>query len=29
MFTFELAELLAESGVTVNCLHPATSMPAK
>jgi NAD(P)-dependent dehydrogenase (short-subunit alcohol dehydrogenase family) len=29
MFTFELAEQLAGSGVTVNCLHPATYMPTK
>jgi NAD(P)-dependent dehydrogenase (short-subunit alcohol dehydrogenase family) len=26
MFTFDLAEELEESGVTVNCLHPATYM---
>ncbi|MGY5779009.1 SDR family NAD(P)-dependent oxidoreductase [Rhizobium sp. LEGMi135b] len=26
MFTFDLAEELASSGVTVNCLHPATYM---
>jgi NAD(P)-dependent dehydrogenase (short-subunit alcohol dehydrogenase family) len=29
MFTFDLAEELAGSGVTVNCLHPATYMPTK
>jgi NAD(P)-dependent dehydrogenase (short-subunit alcohol dehydrogenase family) len=29
MFTFDLAEELRDSGVTVNCLHPATYMPTK
>jgi NAD(P)-dependent dehydrogenase (short-subunit alcohol dehydrogenase family) len=29
MFTFELAERLGESGVTVNALHPATLMDTK
>jgi NAD(P)-dependent dehydrogenase (short-subunit alcohol dehydrogenase family) len=29
MYPFELAEKLAGSGVTVNCLHPATYMPTK
>ena len=29
MFTFDLADELADSGVTVNCLHPATFMPTK
>ena len=29
MFTFDLAEELAGSGVTANCLHPATFMPTK
>ena len=29
MFTFGLAGELADSGVTVNCLHPATFMPTK
>jgi NAD(P)-dependent dehydrogenase (short-subunit alcohol dehydrogenase family) len=29
MFTFELAERLADAGVTANCLHPATFMPTK
>jgi NAD(P)-dependent dehydrogenase (short-subunit alcohol dehydrogenase family) len=29
MFTFDLAEELADDGVTVNCLHPATYMPTK
>jgi NAD(P)-dependent dehydrogenase (short-subunit alcohol dehydrogenase family) len=29
MFTFDLAEELRGSGVTVNCLHPATLMPTK
>jgi NAD(P)-dependent dehydrogenase (short-subunit alcohol dehydrogenase family) len=29
MFTFDLAGELSESGVTVNCLHPATFMPTK
>ncbi|HWC37546.1 MAG TPA: SDR family NAD(P)-dependent oxidoreductase [Acidimicrobiales bacterium] len=29
MFTFDLAEDLAGTGVTANCLHPATFMPTK
>jgi NAD(P)-dependent dehydrogenase (short-subunit alcohol dehydrogenase family) len=29
MFTFDLAEELAETTVTANCLHPATYMPTK
>ena len=29
MFTFDLAEELASTGVTANCLHPATYMPTK
>jgi NAD(P)-dependent dehydrogenase (short-subunit alcohol dehydrogenase family) len=29
MFTFDLAGELSETGVTVNCLHPATFMPTK
>jgi len=29
MFTFDLAEELAGTGVTGNCLHPATYMPTK
>jgi NAD(P)-dependent dehydrogenase (short-subunit alcohol dehydrogenase family) len=29
MHTFDLAEQLAERGVTANCLHPATFMPTK
>jgi NAD(P)-dependent dehydrogenase (short-subunit alcohol dehydrogenase family) len=29
MFTFDLAERLRSSGVTVNCLHPGTFMPTK
>jgi NAD(P)-dependent dehydrogenase (short-subunit alcohol dehydrogenase family) len=29
MFTFDLAEELRDSGVTANCLHPATYMPTK
>ncbi len=29
MFTFELAEELRDSGVSVTCLHPATYMPTK
>jgi NAD(P)-dependent dehydrogenase (short-subunit alcohol dehydrogenase family) len=29
MFTFDLAEQLAASGVTANALHPATYMPTK
>src|SRR5258708_33013182 len=29
MFTFDLAEELAGTGVTANCLHPATNMPTK
>jgi NAD(P)-dependent dehydrogenase (short-subunit alcohol dehydrogenase family) len=29
MFTFALADELRETGVTVNCLHPATRMPTK
>jgi NAD(P)-dependent dehydrogenase (short-subunit alcohol dehydrogenase family) len=28
-FTFDLAEELAETGVTANCLHPASYMPTK
>lgn len=27
MFTFDLAEELSETGISVNCLHPATLMP--
>lgn len=27
MFTFDLAEELEDTGITVNCLHPATLMP--
>lgn len=27
--TFDLAEEMAGTGVTANCLHPATSMPTK
>ena len=27
LFTFDLAEELAGTGVTANCLHPATYMP--
>ncbi len=29
LFTFDLAERLRDTGVTVNCLHPATYMPTK
>ena len=29
MFTFDLAEELADPRVTANCLHPATYMPTK
>ena len=29
MFTFDLAHELRDTGVTVNCLHPATFMPTK
>jgi NAD(P)-dependent dehydrogenase (short-subunit alcohol dehydrogenase family) len=29
MLTFDLAEELADSGVTANCLHPGTYMPTK
>jgi NAD(P)-dependent dehydrogenase (short-subunit alcohol dehydrogenase family) len=29
IFTFDLAEELAGTGVTANCLHPATYMPTK
>jgi len=29
MLTFDLAEALAATGVTANCLHPATYMPTK
>src|ERR1051325_2453720 len=29
MFTFDLAEMLADEGVTANALHPATYMPTK
>jgi NAD(P)-dependent dehydrogenase (short-subunit alcohol dehydrogenase family) len=29
MFTFDLAADLKESGITVNCLHPASLMPTK
>jgi NAD(P)-dependent dehydrogenase (short-subunit alcohol dehydrogenase family) len=29
MHTFDLAERLADRGVTANCLHPATYMPTK
>jgi NAD(P)-dependent dehydrogenase (short-subunit alcohol dehydrogenase family) len=29
MMTFDLAEELAGTGVTANCLHPATYMPTK
>ncbi len=29
MLTFDLAEELRETGVTVNCLHPGTFMPTK
>jgi NAD(P)-dependent dehydrogenase (short-subunit alcohol dehydrogenase family) len=29
MFTFDLAEELTGTGVTANCLHPATYMPTK
>jgi NAD(P)-dependent dehydrogenase (short-subunit alcohol dehydrogenase family) len=29
MFTFDLANELADSGVTATCLHPATFMPTK
>ena len=29
LFTFDLAEQLAGSGVTANCLHPGTYMPTK
>jgi NAD(P)-dependent dehydrogenase (short-subunit alcohol dehydrogenase family) len=29
MFTFDLADELRDTGVTANCLHPATYMPTK
>ena len=29
MFTFDLADQLAERGVTANCIHPASFMPTK
>ena len=29
MFTFDLADQLADSGVTANCIHPASFMPTK
>jgi NAD(P)-dependent dehydrogenase (short-subunit alcohol dehydrogenase family) len=29
MFTFDLADELRDTGVTVNCLHPASLMPTK
>jgi NAD(P)-dependent dehydrogenase (short-subunit alcohol dehydrogenase family) len=29
MFTFDLAEELADSGVSANCLHPASRMPTR
>jgi len=29
MMTFDLAEELAGTAVTANCLHPATYMPTK
>src|SRR5438105_7496781 len=29
MFTFDMANRLRDSGITINCLHPATYMPTK
>jgi NAD(P)-dependent dehydrogenase (short-subunit alcohol dehydrogenase family) len=29
MFTFDLAQQLSGTGVTANCLHPATYMPTR